>query len=127
MRRLRGRWWILEAAALLIAVAVWWFFFWRPGQQHEDTARDAFRAYAADQPAALREGVDVVSHEGSNYLVCSRRSETAGGVEHLCMSIHVDAPEGRRVAGGYRVRSIGLELPNGTKTDCFGNQTGECV
>lgn len=124
---LRRRAWVFEVAALLVAVAIWWFFFWAPDQSRKHDALRAFDAYAATQPQQWRAGRDVVSNQDDAYLVCSRRAETDTGIAHLCLSIRTNRPKGQQVIGGYHVTTIGYDLPAGTKTDCFGAETGTCL
>jgi hypothetical protein len=120
---------IVEVGVLVIAAAVWWFAFWSPAQSRKHDAVHAFGAYAARLPATWREGADIVDsqHRDDSYLVCSRRAEAEAGVQHLCLTVHIDVPEARRVVGGYRIKTVGYDLPMGEKRDCFGFDRGECV
>jgi hypothetical protein len=127
MSVLRKRaWLLLELGAIVIAVAVWWVFFWAPGQSRKHDALRAFDQYTAKMPATWRRDRDVVQNEDTSYLVCSRRDAAGKGVRHLCLSVRTDLPKGQQVTGGYRVATIGYDLPTGTKSDCFGLDTGEC-
>jgi hypothetical protein len=123
----RRAWLFLEIGVLVVGVAIWWFFFQAPGQARKHDALRAFDAYAAKLPATWREGRDVVTDQDTAYLVCSRRDEVGKGVQHLCLSIRTDRPQAQRVVGGYRVATIGYDLPTGTKSACFGRDRGECV
>jgi plastocyanin domain-containing protein len=123
----RRAWLLLEIGVILVGIAIWWFFFWSPGQARKHDALNAFDAYTATMPATWRDGRDVVTDQDSSYLVCSRRDEVDQGIQHLCLSINTDLPKAQRVVGGYKVATIGYDLPTGTKTDCFGRERGECV
>jgi hypothetical protein len=123
----RRRVWLAELALIVVAVAVWWFFFFAPDRSREDDALAAFDAYTATMAPTLRQDRDVVRNQDAAYLVCSRRDTTQRGVDHLCLSVRTDRPEGRRVVGGYRVTTIGYDLPTGTKSRCFGIDAGECI
>ncbi len=124
---IRRRPWAFELGAVALAVAIWLVFFWLPGKRHDHQALQAFDAYTATMPAQWRTGRDIVEHTGSYYLVCSTRDDTAKHVRHLCLSVRTDKPTGKRVVGGYRITTIGYDLPTGDKSACFGFDAGECL
>ena len=122
---------IVEVGVLVIAAAVFWLAYWSPKQSRGDDAVSAFDAYVASEnlPAAWRDSPDVVDSESAedSYLVCSRRADAGRGVRHLCLTVRLDQPEGRRVTGGYRITTVGYDIPLGQKSGCFGFDRGECI
>jgi len=120
---------VLEVGAIVVVAAVWIFGFWLPGRNHRHEAVRAFDAYAARLPASWHPGAASVDseHAGDSYLVCSKRSDASAGVQHLCLTVRIDRPEGKQVTGGYRIKSVGFDLPQGEKYACFGDDRGECI
>jgi hypothetical protein len=122
---------VVEVGVLVVAAAVFWFAYWAPRQNGKHDAVDAFSAYAARArlPVRWQQGPGVVESEsvGSSYLVCSRRSDASAGAQHLCLTVRTDLPKARQVTGGYRIKTVGYDIPLGDKYACFGYDRGECI